>query len=182
MVQVPSSEQILKMAFVFRNSDGSIVGREADGGDIFTDVYPSTTSITIQEPTVQRFIQSLTIQYPVSATSPLADTIRMYINNVLVKQVAGTVLTDTLLADNFGQFWTKQWVKLVAKNDTASKADSFFYEVIPPLLLQRCQRGSSTESTISIPLQWYFPYMLPAKIIALRSAISRIGALIRNII
>jgi len=36
---VPSSEQILKLAFVFRNADGSIVGREADGGDIFANVF-----------------------------------------------------------------------------------------------------------------------------------------------
>jgi 1,4-alpha-glucan branching enzyme len=128
---VPSSEQILKMAFVFRNSDGSIVGREADGGDIFANVYPATTSITIQEPTVKVLFPRLDDTIAVSAISPLADTIKMFVNNILVKKVAGTVFTDTLLANNFGQFWTKQWVKLVGKNDTASAADSFFYEVIP---------------------------------------------------
>ncbi len=129
--QVPTSEQILKMAFVFRNSDGSIVGREADGGDIFTPVYSSTTSITIQEPTVSGLYPKLNDSIPISATAPLADTIKMFVNNVLVKQVAGTVLADTLLANNFGHFWIPQWVKLVAKNDTASAADSFYYEVIP---------------------------------------------------
>ena len=32
---LPSGEKALKMAFVFRNQDGSKVGREADGSDIF---------------------------------------------------------------------------------------------------------------------------------------------------
>jgi len=129
---VPSSEQILKMAFVFRNSDGSIVGREADGGDIFANVYPATTSITIQKPTAKALYPKLNDTIQILATSPLADTIKMFVNNILVKKVSGTTFTDTLLANNFGHYWVKQWVKLVAKNDTASKADSFYYEVIPP--------------------------------------------------
>jgi 1,4-alpha-glucan branching enzyme len=128
---VPSSEQILKMAFVFRNSDGSIVGREADGSDIFATVYPSYTSIIFQEPTVNELYPRINDSIPVIAVGPLADTIKMFINNILVKQVTGPVLTDTILVSNFGQFWTKQWVKVVAKNDTASSADSFFFEVLP---------------------------------------------------
>ncbi len=128
---VPASEQILKLAFVFRNSDGSKCGREANGGDIFASVYPATTSITIQKPTDKALYPRLNDTIAISATSPLADTIRMYINNILVKQLAGTIFTDTILANNFGQYWVKQWVKLVAKNDTASKADSFYYAVIP---------------------------------------------------
>ena len=35
---VPSSETVLKLAFVFRNQSGSIVGREADGTDIFVAI------------------------------------------------------------------------------------------------------------------------------------------------
>ena len=35
---VPSTETVLKLAFVFRNQTGSIVGREADGTDIFVAI------------------------------------------------------------------------------------------------------------------------------------------------
>ena len=38
---VPPGVEVLQMAFVFRNVNGSIVGRDTDGSDIFTDVYPS---------------------------------------------------------------------------------------------------------------------------------------------
>jgi len=37
---VPDSEEVLQLAFVFRNVNGIIVGRGQDGSDIYTDVYP----------------------------------------------------------------------------------------------------------------------------------------------
>jgi 1,4-alpha-glucan branching enzyme len=128
---VPAGEQILKLAFVFRNADGSKVGREANGGDIFANVYPAVTSVTITQPADSALFPRLNDIIPVSATSPLADTLKLFVNNVLVKKVAATIITDTIFANNFGHFWTKQWVKIVAKNDTASAADSFYYEVVP---------------------------------------------------
>ena len=36
----PVNTNVLKLAFVFRNANGSIVGRETDGSDIYYDVYP----------------------------------------------------------------------------------------------------------------------------------------------
>ena len=158
---VPASEQILKLAFVFRNSDGSIVAREADGGDIFANVYPSNTSIIIQEPTQSALFPKLNDSIPVSATSPLADTIKLFVNNILVKKVAGKVITDTLLANNFGQNWVKQWVKLVAKNDTTSVSDSFYYEVIsaPPVaqLPSGTVDGINYTDSTTVVLSLYAP-------------------------
>ncbi|MEY5069573.1 MAG: hypothetical protein RLZ47_1435 [Bacteroidota bacterium] len=40
---VPNNEKILQIAVVFRNADGSIVGRNADGSDIYTPIYESNT-------------------------------------------------------------------------------------------------------------------------------------------
>ena len=36
----PGGTEVYQLAFVFRNADGSIVGRDTDGSDIFYDVYP----------------------------------------------------------------------------------------------------------------------------------------------
>ncbi|KAA9339378.1 T9SS type A sorting domain-containing protein [Hymenobacter busanensis] len=36
---VPAAEQILRLGMIFKNADGSIVGRSATGGDIFVDVF-----------------------------------------------------------------------------------------------------------------------------------------------
>ncbi|MGC6415379.1 MAG: hypothetical protein ACON5K_11810, partial [Bacteroidia bacterium] len=48
-----AGEVIEQMAFVFRNTDGSIVGRSSTGGDIYTEVYSASsqllTKITVPE-------------------------------------------------------------------------------------------------------------------------------------
>lgn len=36
---IQAGEVVRKLAFVFRNQEGSIVGRDADGSDIFLDVF-----------------------------------------------------------------------------------------------------------------------------------------------
>ncbi len=41
------TDTVLKLAFVFRNESGNIVGRDSDGSDIFVDVYPSGQSLFI---------------------------------------------------------------------------------------------------------------------------------------
>ncbi len=129
---VPASEQILKMAFVFRNSDGSKVGRNSDGSDIFADVYPAFTSVNIIQPADNNLLINQGDSIPIEAFSPLADSLFLIINNTVVKSVAGQQLIDTILADNFGQNWVNHYVKIIASNDTASAVDSFAYMVIPP--------------------------------------------------
>lgn len=129
---VPAGEQILKMAFVFRNANGSKVGRNADGSDIYADVYPPEMSVRIILPANKNLWLRQNDTIAVSALSPLADTMKIYFNNALVKTSAGNGITDTLLANNFGQNWVKYWIKIVAKNDTATAADSFSYTILPP--------------------------------------------------
>ncbi|MEI7491017.1 MAG: alpha-amylase family glycosyl hydrolase [Bacteroidota bacterium] len=128
---VPAGESILKLAFVFRNSDGSKTGKEANGGDIFANVYPTITSVKINLPQNKNLFLSSGDPIPVDATSPLANTMKLFLNGTLIKTISGHEITDTVMADNFGHNWTKYWVKVLAVNDTAAAADSFCYTVIP---------------------------------------------------
>ena len=68
---VPAGETIEKLAFVFRNADGSKVGREANGSDIFADVYPSELNVNITLPQSRSLILQASDVIPVAATSPL---------------------------------------------------------------------------------------------------------------
>ena len=45
---IPQNEIVKKLAFVFRNVDGSIVGRDTEGGDIFYDIYSSDDEFAFQ--------------------------------------------------------------------------------------------------------------------------------------
>lgn len=42
---IPANETVLKLAMVFRNASGSIVGRAADGSDMYYDVYPANAPL-----------------------------------------------------------------------------------------------------------------------------------------
>ena len=88
---VPPGEEVLKMAFVFRNVNGSIVGRDTDGSDIFTDVYPSDEGLylILRSPSEENVIiyedDSLLIDVAVS------DTAFLFISDNGIPIFSGTV-------------------------------------------------------------------------------------------
>ncbi|MEP6792819.1 MAG: alpha-amylase family glycosyl hydrolase, partial [Saprospiraceae bacterium] len=49
---IPANEDVLQMAFVFRNVSGTIVGRDADGSDLYTNVAAANAGLllTLREP------------------------------------------------------------------------------------------------------------------------------------
>ena len=124
---VQASENITEMCFVFRSSDGGTQTHP----DIFIDVYGSELIVIIQKPELPGFLTELNEPIEVLATSPLADSMFLYVNDVEIKAIADIVLNDTILANNFGSYWTEQWVKVMAKNETDMVVDSFSYIVIP---------------------------------------------------
>ncbi len=46
---VPAGEKVLKLAFVFRNADGSKAGRSSDGSDIYVDIYENQEQLILLE-------------------------------------------------------------------------------------------------------------------------------------
>jgi Alpha amylase, catalytic domain/Carbohydrate-binding module 48 (Isoamylase N-terminal domain)/Secretion system C-terminal sorting domain len=78
---VPQNETVLRIAFVFRNLDGSVVGRTATGGDIFYDVYPDDGQLRTKfvQPSVPSFITQNGASIPV---------------NAYASEPAGLILTD----------------------------------------------------------------------------------------
>ncbi|MEZ4883676.1 MAG: alpha-amylase family glycosyl hydrolase [Chitinophagales bacterium] len=125
---VPSNEAILKLAFVFRNVDGSKVGRATDGGDIFIDVAQSTgLQATFAEPFERPYIAQLNESFTIAVQASEEATISIYIDNSLVSQNVGTqaVYEETVTEE------AKKWVKYVASTNTEEVADSFFYLVQP---------------------------------------------------
>lgn len=126
---VPAGEKILQMAFVFRSAQQVggqwLEGKTETGGDIFLDVYEEGLEVLFLLPEGKRQIVKLSDTIPVRAESQYADSIALYINDVLVKNLAGNTLTDSLVADDYGKYR----VKVVAKNDTGFVADSFYFYV-----------------------------------------------------
>lgn len=83
---LPPGEEVLRLAFVFRNVDGSIVGRDADGSDIFYDLYPESDLLFItvfspaQPGSIYQEHDSIFIDLRLSDTASL----KIYDNDLLI--------------------------------------------------------------------------------------------------
>ncbi len=119
---VDEGEEILQLAFVFRNSDGSLVGREADGGDIFADVYPPGLNVSISSPT-DDYIILPGEQINISASSNDADSMHLWIDDVLISKLAGTSI-DYAYTENIAG---SHKIIVKAKNTDETATDSVYY-------------------------------------------------------
>jgi hypothetical protein len=80
---IPAGETVVKLAFVFRTVNGSLVGRESDGSDIFVSLSNGTFQAKFQTSTGQvlKTNQSLTIK----GISSGKTAIKLYKNNVIIQ-------------------------------------------------------------------------------------------------
>ncbi|MGB0930577.1 MAG: alpha-amylase family glycosyl hydrolase, partial [Chitinophagales bacterium] len=135
---VPADETILQLAYVFRNADGSKVGRATDGGDIFIDVAQSSgLQATFAEPFERPYIATLNESFTISVETSEEATISIYVDNLLVAQDIGTqaAYEETALEE------AKKWVKYVASTNTEQVTDSFFYLVQPSNTIETLPEG-----------------------------------------
>lgn len=121
---VPANEQIRRLAFVFRNTNGSIVGRAADGGDIFIDVLQvGQLGLRVTEPTSFPQIVSLNSQVNVTAISSDPCTLRVYRDNVLQTTAVNDSIQYGVNVNAVG----RHWVKVEAELGGNVRVDSFYY-------------------------------------------------------
>ena len=121
---VPAGEKILKLAFVFRNSTGTVTGRDYGGTDIFYDVVEEGVfKMMITLPDKYSSLVSLGQVLNVQAASSVGDSLILFQNDIRIKKVTGKTLNHTITVAGSGLF------KLVAKawSNSVMKSDSVFY-------------------------------------------------------
>ncbi len=134
---VPSGEKILKMAFVFRSSDGSKTGREAGGGDVFYDVYEAGTNVQITLPASRPDIVDLNDTVYIKGSSTYADSTYLLLDNQIL--IADTVhsFSDSIVANSYG----KHWIIAKAVKDGKAVYDSVYFYVNRPVNIAALPSG-----------------------------------------
>ena len=101
----PEDTVVLELAFVFRNSTGTIIGKDVGNADIFVPLYEDVFSAAIFEPVnsadfgiperspIFRSIDDSSPQDVVVGTNETADNIALYLNDV---QIATATNDDSL--------------------------------------------------------------------------------------
>ncbi len=129
---VPANETILKLAFVFRNTDGSATGKNEDGSDIFYDVSVGGINVLITLPSDRPTVVQQNDQVEVSGSSSEADSTFVYVDDNQIYAGTGESFFTTFTADTYG----KHWVKVMAKNDTETAFDSLYVYVRRPAVVE----------------------------------------------
>ncbi|MCX6227422.1 MAG: alpha-amylase family glycosyl hydrolase [Bacteroidia bacterium] len=133
---VPSSVKILKLAFVFRNQDGSKQGKATGGSDIFQDVYEPGLNLVLLNPVSDFLIVEPGQEIPVHATTSESDSIVLLKDGIKLTKSITTELTFNHVADSNGL----HKVEVVAFSGIQTARDSFqyyvkgadFYQELPP--------------------------------------------------
>lgn len=86
---VPANETVSHLAFVFRNADGSIVGRTATGGDIYASISQGGFQALIQQPSTFMIYGSSDTVSIVAQTSANAD-LDIFLNGAPLIQAIDT--------------------------------------------------------------------------------------------
>lgn len=137
---IGAGETVLKLAFVFRNQTGSIVGRAADGSDIFYDVYPTGGALLTKfvKPSVPTLLLQNGAQLPVQAAASQNANLTLFDNTQQVATATGKTLETTLGISQAGL----HTVAFVAKTATDQDTSFFTYVVPSPVVSQDPPAGT----------------------------------------
>lgn len=75
-------ETVKKLAFVFRNADGTKEGKTADGGDIFIDVHPDGLAVNVTSNASTNILTDGKSNVELTASTSMPANIKLYINTV----------------------------------------------------------------------------------------------------
>jgi hypothetical protein len=83
---VPTSEKILKMAFVFRSADGTKEGKADGGNDIFVTVYEPGVNVAFLKPAIDYSIITLGSTLPIEINASNHQSIQLTLNGEIWHQ------------------------------------------------------------------------------------------------
>ncbi len=172
---VPSSEKILKLAFVFRNGDSNQSGRDIGGADIFYTLYEPGLTAVFAEPQVNLnfndpkraplFVHPGDTQHIVATAAAIGvqlDSLVLHINGTLV--AAGT--EDSLVFDfvpGIENSGANRVTTIAYANSGALTDSSSFYTMVisGSNVLQKpagVQDGINYETSTSVTLSLFAPH------------------------
>ena len=130
----PVGTNVLKLAFVFRNASGSVVGRAADGSDIYYDIYPVNAGLLAGffHPTTSALLNINDVLTIEAASNQAASLTLKEDGNMLQTLSNATQLNYNLTATTPGT----HLLEFIADNGSAQVVDTAFYTVNPQVLIQ----------------------------------------------
>ncbi|MBC8085124.1 MAG: 1,4-alpha-glucan-branching protein, partial [Hymenobacter sp.] len=138
---VPANETILRLGMIFKDAAGNQVGRAADGGDIFIDVYPGGPAVRITAParaSTPQFVAA-NVALPVTGQSAQAANLVLTLNGTPIAQAANaTTISGSATPTQAGP----SVLKLTAGTGTTAVSDSVILVVRPAVTVAALPAGA----------------------------------------
>jgi 1,4-alpha-glucan branching enzyme len=158
---VPVSEQISNVCFVFRSSDATRQGKTASGGDIFLPLFGSGLNVAITSPAHSlgfSDFKNIGDTIKISAVSSHSTSLALYAGTLQL----GQTTTDSSINFNYiVPSAGKVWIKAIATGSLGSAVDSFYYVVNSPVPILAVPSGVvdgiNYSSNTSVTLSLYAP-------------------------
>jgi hypothetical protein len=154
----PGGTEVLKLAFVFRNADGSIVGRASDGSDIFYDVYSGNALVATFLTPDANLVVDENDEIVFSGQASTEAELKLYDNGIQVAAASNaTNLMHTITVTGSGT----HEVVFEADNGGSVDRDTTYYTINGPIVVEDppggLEYGANYTSNSSVLLQFYAP-------------------------
>ncbi|MDB5269740.1 MAG: 1,4-alpha-glucan-branching protein [Hymenobacter sp.] len=144
---IPAAETLQRLGMIFKNADGSVVGRATGGGDIFVDAASAALSARITSPTPNAsgnpLFVNLGAQISVTGTASATANLAFSLNGTQVaSQASATTLTTTVTAAS-----GRNVVRFTAASGTSTAVDSLIFVVRPAVTTAALPAGAKDGVT-----------------------------------
>ncbi|NBP04718.1 MAG: T9SS C-terminal target domain-containing protein [Bacteroidetes bacterium] len=134
---VPGGETIKKIAAVFRNKAGDKVGRNADGTDIYADIFPPGLKISFTKPAEIPGIFETTDNITFEAKASEAAKITFLENGVQLDTQTTTTFTKSLTGRSAGRYM----YVVRAQKGSLSASDTLYISINPGVTAEALPAG-----------------------------------------
>lgn len=130
-----SGETVKKLAFVFRNADGTKEGKAAGSSDIFLEVHPDGLSVSLSSSSPSGVVTDANSNVSLTVNSTQSASLSLYINDINTAAIATASNATTL---------TKSYNFAVGDYDVIAKAEAGGQTVLDTIAI--CHRSSSVAA------------------------------------
>lgn len=151
-------ETASRMMFVFRNQNGSVVGRNADGSDIYLDLYDAGFNAGIISPNVASTIVNSGQNFSINTGASIPSDLNISINGTSVASATGqTSLNYTFNENTPGEYL----VEFTAVNGAETITDSTTLLILPSVNVAAAPAGTidgiNYINSNTVRLQFFAP-------------------------
>ncbi|WP_020403892.1 alpha-amylase family glycosyl hydrolase [Gracilimonas tropica] len=142
---VPSGEEILKLAMVFRSADGELEGKGENDTDLFIDIYDEGVHVRFQKPrektTILNLNGSLDVEVVGAAIGSGFQNMKLYENGIEVAESNSTSLSYTVSASSTGL----TEMLAVSSNSLGVSDSAYAYYLVPDEVVDMPRPGGVQE-------------------------------------